>query len=38
MEYECTSFVVSNQWKALEELKNNPDFIPTASNICTIDE
>ena len=36
--FGITSFVVSNQWKALEELKNNPDLIPTASNICTIDE
>ena len=36
--FGITSFVVSNQWKALEELKNNPDLIPTASNICTVDE
>ena len=36
--FEITSFVVSNQWKALKKKKNNPDLIPTASNICTIDE
>ena len=36
--FGISSFVISHQWDALEELKNNPDLVPLASNICIIDE
>ena len=38
LNFGILNFVVSEQWKALKELRDNPEMIPTANNICTIDE
>lgn len=37
LNFGILNFVISHQWEALEELKNNPEMIPFATNIC-IDE
>lgn len=36
--FSILNFVLSHQWEALDELRNNPDLIPTVSNICIVDE
>lgn len=36
--FTLTNFVGNHQWEMLEELKNNPKVIPTANNICIVDE
>lgn len=36
--FSILNFVLSHQWEALEDLRNNPEMIPLASNICIIDE
>ncbi len=36
--FSILNFVLSHQWEALDELKNNPDLIPTVSNIYAVDE
>lgn len=38
LNFGILNFVVSEQWKALKELRDNPEMIPTANSICTIDE
>ena len=35
LNFGILNFVISHQWDALEKLRDNPELVPFASNICT---